>query len=344
MSPFLSQRHVVISTISHFFIESKERRLLIANRGEISLRIQRTASLFPLSETPSYSNTTFRTYVVYTQAEANAAHVLAVPPSQRLLLPGHGPRAYMDIPALIALAKENDIWAIAPGYGFLSESTEFAKAVEENGMVWIGPAPATLDLFSNKVAAKRLAEQCQVPTLLSTRGESASFDEVLRFTQQQPRGSRVMIKAVAGGGGRGMRVVDYSEAKEGGLREAYETCVREAELSFADGRVYAERFLDQARHIEVQIIGDGSGDVSHLWERECSLQRRHQKLIEIAPSPTSTGGSESTHRKRMLEAAMRMASKGKYKSLGTFEFLYLIKTGEFFFMEANPRIQVEHTM
>jgi pyruvate carboxylase len=329
-------------------LDSLARPILIANRGEIALRIQRSASLFPLTRTEPYSNFGFQSLSLYTKSESNSSHVLAVPPSQRVALPAIGPRAYLDIPTLIRLAKENNVWGIAPGYGFLSESVEFAKAVEDGGMVWIGPSSDVLSLFGNKITAKRLAKECQVATLQGTQGDSATLKEVLEFAKTLPSSSKMIIKAVAGGGGRGMRVVDLKggggEQIERTIKEAFDTCVREAELSFGDNRVYAERFLEEARHIEVQVIGDGTGDVAHLWERECSLQRKHQKLVEIAPSPTLQGGSQSKPRQRLLEAALRMAAKGKYKNLGTFEFLYLSSTEEFFFMEANPRIQVEHTM
>jgi acetyl/propionyl-CoA carboxylase alpha subunit len=318
--------------------------ILIANRGEIALRIQRTAALFPLSGQGSESNVRFLPLSIYTKAEANAAHVLAVAPSQRILLPGNGPRAYLDIATLIALAKKHKAWGVAPGYGFLSESVEFAKAIEDSDMVWIGPDSKALALFGNKITAKQLANECSVPVLQGTQGDSATLEEVLSFARKAPSSSKVIIKAVAGGGGRGMRVVDLKREGEARLREAYNSCVREAEMSFGDGRVYVERFLEDARHIEVQVVGDGTGDVAHLWERECTLQRRHQKLVEIAPSPTLTGGSSSDARKKIIQAALRMAEKGKYKSLGTFEFLYLSSTKEFFFMEANPRIQVEHTV
>lgn len=315
--------------------------LFIANRGEIALRIQRSASLFPLSLDQSYSNVRFLPLSIYTRSEANAAHVLAVPSSQRILLPKDGPRAYLDIPTLISLAKKHNAWGVAPGYGFLSESVEFARAVEENGMVWIGPNSNALDLFGNKGTAKQLAQECNVPVLEGSQG-GATIEQVISFIKQQPNSSKSIIKAVAGGGGRGMRIVDSIQEKGKGdaIREAYDSCVREAKGSFGDERVYVERYLQNARHIEVQIIGDGSGDVAHLWERECSLQRRHQKLIEIAPSPTLS----SLTRQTILEAALCMAGKGKYKNLGTFEFLYLASSGEFFFMEANPRIQVEHTV
>ena len=244
----------------------------------------------------------------------------------------------------MSLAKRHHAWAVAPGYGFLSESAEFAQAVEESGMVWIGPTSATLATFSNKVTAKRLASQCSVPVLPGTPGDCATFEQVLAFARQLPAQTKLIIKAVAGGGGRGMRVVAGMAAGERALREAFDSCVREAELSFGDSRVYAERFLDGARHIEVQVVGDGTGDVAHLWERECSIQRRHQKLIEIAPSPSLPGGATNPTRRRILDAALQMAARGRYKSLGTFEFLYLASTDEFFFMEANPRIQVEHTV
>lgn len=316
--------------------------MFIANRGEIALRIQRSAflfPLFPLSQDDQFFNVQFLPLSIYTKSEANSSHVLAVPLSQRILFPKDGSRAYLDIPTLISLAKKHKAWGAAPGYGFLSESVEFAKAVEESGMIWIGPDSNALDLFGNKVTAKQLARECNVPILQGTQG-GATIEQVLDFVRKQPSSSKTIIKAVAGGGGRGMRILESIQKKEGAIREAYDSCVREAQGSFGDGRVYVERFLQNARHIEVQVIGDGSGDVAHLWERECSLQRRHQKLIEIAPSPTLS----SLSRQNIFQAALRMAVKGKYRSLGTFEFLNLSCSGEFFFMEANPRIQVEHTV
>lgn len=318
------------------------RRLLIANRGEIALRIARSASLFPR---PGTSDVSFVPLVLYTEAEASAAHVLHVPAPQRILLPGSGPRAYLDGKAIVRLAKENDAWGVAPGYGFLSESAEFASEVERNGLVWVGPRSEQLTLLSDKVSAKRLASQCDVPTLESTSGQAASLDDVRAFaaTLEQKSNAKIIIKALSGGGGRGMRIVDLARGAKA-VQEAYASCQREAEAAFGDGRVYAERFLSEARHIEVQIIGDGTGDVTHVWERECSLQRRHQKLVEIAPSPTLAGGADSPVRQKIIGAAVRMAEQTKYMSLGTFEFLLTPQTGEFFFMEVNPRMQVEHTI
>ncbi|PWN37930.1 ClpP/crotonase [Meira miltonrushii] len=320
----------------------KQYRLLIANRGEIALRIQRTALLFPRPEHP---NVQFIPFVLYTQGEEDALHVTSVPKEQRMLLQGIGPRAYLDGEQIVRLAKEKDIWGIAPGYGFLSESPQFARLVEENGMIWCGPTVEQLSLLSDKVLAKRLARQCNVPTLESTTGDHASLAEIQSFAAELKNKSKgdakVIIKAVNGGGGRGMRVVDLSQPNAKNLvDEAFAACAREAKASFGDEKLYAERFLSQARHIEVQVIGDGKGSVTHLWERECSIQRRHQKVIEIAPSPTLT----AEVRQQILKASLRMAKEVKYKNLGTFEFLLLPETGEFFFMEINPRIQVEHTI
>lgn len=320
----------------------KQYRLLIVNRGEIALRIQRTALLFPRPEHP---NVQFIPLSLYTKGEEDALHVTNVPKEQRIFLEGVGPRAYLDGEQIIRLAKENHVWGIAPGYGFLSESADFAQLVQENGMVWCGPTVKELNVLSDKVLAKRLARQCKVSTLESTGGDHATLNEVQEFANQLLKTSKgdakLIIKAVNGGGGRGMRVVNLSQPNaKGQIEEAYAACSREAKASFGDEKLYAERFLSQARHIEVQVIGDGKGNVTHLWERECSIQRRHQKLIEIAPSPSLT----SEVRKEILEASLKMAKEVKYKSLGTFEFLFLPQTNEFFFMEVNPRIQVEHTI
>lgn len=324
------------------FVAIKQYRLLIANRGEIALRIQRTAVLFPRPEHP---NVQFIPFALYTQGEEDALHVTSVPKEQRILLKGVGPRAYLDGEEIVRLAKKNNIWGIAPGYGFLSESSQFVRLVEQEGMIWCGPTVEQLSLLSDKVLAKRLARQCKVPTLESTTGDHATLSEIQSFAIQledRSKGNaKMIIKAVNGGGGRGMRVVDLSQANTKNLiEEAFSACSREAKASFGDEKLYAERFLSEARHIEVQIIGDGRGNVTHLWERECSIQRRHQKVIEIAPSPTLT----SKVRHQILQASLNMAREVKYKNLGTFEFLLLPQTGEFFFMEINPRIQVEHTI
>lgn len=253
-------------TMSHAFTaEGRELGLLIANRGEIALRIQASAAQFPLPD----AAVRFKPLSIYTQSEVDAAHVLAVPPEQRLLLPGIGPRAYLDGEAIISLAKKHGAWGVAPGYGFLSESVHFAKAVERAGLVWVGPPSDQLALFGDKVSARQLARRCGVPILPGTQGEEASLADVEAFARSVGQRDKIIIKALSGGGGRGMQVVDLATVGVEGVRGAFQSCQREAQTAFGDGRVYAERYLEQARHIEVQIVGDGSGNVTHLWEREC---------------------------------------------------------------------------
>lgn len=232
----------------------------------------------------------------------------------------------------------------APCYAILltSEDPAFAELCESQGIVFVGPTSSQLALFGDKTRARALARSLGVPLLPGT-SSSASLSDVSRFASSLPNDAAVILKAVAGGGGRGMRVVRKAEGQDA-LRAAYESCEREAQAAFGDARLYAERYLEQARHVEVQIVGDGTGEVAHLWERECSLQRRHQKLVEIAPSPSISPAL----RKALLDAAMKMAREGKYRSLGTFEFLVPAhnsdESANLFFMEANPRIQVEHTV
>ncbi len=223
-----------------------------------------------------------------------------------------------------------------PGYGFLSENAAFAKACADAGIAFVGPKPAALELFGDKVAARQLAKRCGVPIIAGTSGPS-SLDEITAFFTSLGSNAAIVIKAMAGGGGRGMRVVENAAD----LAEAYARCQSEAKAAFGFDGVYAERLIRQARHIEVQIIGDRHGAISHLWERECTIQRRHQKLIEVAPSPSLSDGL----RGRIIEAAKQLATAASYDNLGTFEFL-VDGTAEdsFAFIEANPRLQVEHTV
>ncbi|MCS3945474.1 acetyl/propionyl-CoA carboxylase alpha subunit/acetyl-CoA carboxylase carboxyltransferase component [Bradyrhizobium japonicum] len=226
--------------------------------------------------------------------------------------------------------------AMHPGYGFLSENAAFAKACADAGIAFVGPKPAALELFGDKVAARQLAKRCGVPIIAGTSGPS-SLEEITAFFESLGKGAAIVIKAMAGGGGRGMRVVENAAD----LAEAYARCQSEASAAFGFDGVYAERLIRQARHIEVQIIGDRHGAISHLWERECTIQRRHQKLIEVAPSPSL----RDALRGRIIEAAKQLATAAAYDNLGTFEFL-VDGTAEdsFAFIEANPRLQVEHTV
>ncbi|MEQ1889246.1 MAG: carboxyl transferase domain-containing protein [Alphaproteobacteria bacterium] len=296
------------------------KSLLIANRGEIAIRVARAAAELGV-----------RTISVYSTDDAQSLHVRKTDDS--FALSASGPAAYLDIAGIIAAAKQTGAEAIHPGYGFLSENAAFAVACHAAGLIFVGPDAGTLELFGNKSSAKALAKDCGVPLAEGVSGPASVKDITSFFVSLGPSGA-VMIKAVAGGGGRGMRAV--LAASE--IAEAYARCQSEALAFFGSADVYAERLLRAPRHIEVQIIGDGSGAVSHVWERECTLQRRHQKLVEIAPSPSLSPGL----RKRILEAAVLMATQARYRGLGTFEFL--VEGDEFIFIECNARLQVEHTV
>jgi acetyl/propionyl-CoA carboxylase alpha subunit/acetyl-CoA carboxylase carboxyltransferase component len=295
--------------------------LLIANRGEIAIRIARAAGELGLATT-----------AVYSRDDAGALHVKAA--DKAVALDGVGARAYLDIAGLIAAAREASCDAVHPGYGFLSESAAFARACAAAGLTFVGPAPEALDLFGDKAKARALAQRNGVPVAPGTNG-AAGLEEITAFFESLPEGSAMMIKAVAGGGGRGMRVV--REASQ--IAHAYASASREAELAFGSGEVYAERLISRARHIEVQVAGDRTG-VLAIGERDCSIQRRRQKLVEIAPAPNLP----DTVRARLWEAAATLAAAARYRNLGTIEFLLDVETNAFVFIEANARLQVEHTV
>src|SRR5271167_1510209 len=302
--------------------------LLIANRGEIAVRIIRAAAEMGI-----------RTVAIFPDDDAASLHTRKADEARRLN--GAGAAAYLDGEQIIALTRDAGCDAIHPGYGFLSENGGFARRCAAAGITFVGPRAEMLELFGDKVQARALAERCGVPILRGTAG-ATSLEEARRFFAALGDGAAMMIKAVAGGGGRGMRAVSRVEE----IEEAYKRCQSEARASFGNGDVYVEQLMPRARHIEVQIVGDGSGDVSHLWERECSIQRRNQKIVEIAPSPSL----DAAIRDRLLTAALRMAKEVRYDNLGTFEFLVdadaPAKHDEagFAFIEANPRLQVEHTV
>src|SRR4051794_18616786 len=302
------------------------KKLLIANRGEIAIRIARAAQEAGLA-----------TVAIYPADDALSLHVRAVDAAHEI--PGRGARAYLDIEAVIAAAKATGCDALHPGYGFLSENSALARRCAEEEIVFIGPSPEALDLFGDKSQAKALAKRCHVPVIDGTSG-ATSLEDVKAFFASLGEGGAVMIKAIAGGGGRGMRMVGDA-AK---LEEAYARCQSEAKAAFGSDGVYVERLIRNARHIEVQIICDHFGAISHLWERECTIQRRNQKLIEVAPSPSLNDAL----RGRIIEAAKEMAAAANYENLGTFEFLVdndaRGDAQAFAFIEANPRLQVEHTV
>jgi len=294
--------------------------LLVANRGEIAIRILRSATDINVETTAIYASddeTSLHTRHADTAVNLNA----------------EGVAAYLDQANIISLALEAGCDAIHPGYGFLSESAEFAQACQDAGMNYVGPAVDTLDTFGNKAAARALAERCDVPVLPGL-SQAITSTQAHEFFRSLGSSTAVMLKAIAGGGGRGMRPVMAVDD----LEEAFNRATSEAQQAFGSGEIYIEELLPRARHVEVQIIGDGSGAVVHLWDRECSLQRQRQKLIEIAPA----FDIPDDMRTDILEAAVRLASAANYRGVGTIEFL--VTDDRFVFMEANARLQVEHTV
>ena len=300
--------------------------VLVANRGEIAIRVLRAAAELGL-----------RTVAVYSQDDAGALHPRKA--DQAVALTGVGAAAYLDMDQIIAVAQAEGCDAVHPGYGFLSENPEFARRCARAGLSFVGPDAETLAIFGDKVRARALAAACGVPVLPASPGP-VTLEAAAAFLVEQGAGGAVMLKAVAGGGGRGTRLVSADDD----LAAAFARCQSEAAAAFGDGALYVERCLTHARHIEVQIAGDGTGAVSHLWERECSVQRRFQKLIEIAPSPNVAPAL----RERLTADAARMAAAVRYRALGTFEFLVDAGAGRddpaYYFIEANPRLQVEHTV
>ncbi len=298
-------------------------RLLVANRGEIAIRIMRSAAARGIE-----------TVAVYSEDDATSLHTRRADEAHPLS--GIGARAYLDIEQVIGLVKQTGCDAIHPGYGFLAENAAFARRCAEAGIRFVGPSPEVLDLFGNKGEARAFAKRLNVPVLAGTEGPT-SLEDAQSFMASLGEGAAVMVKAIAGGGGRGMRMVE----RPGDLEPLYQRCQSEAASAFGNGDVYVEQLIRHARHIEVQVAGDGSGEAIHLWERECSLQRRNQKLVEIAPAP----GLDAGVRERLLATAARMAGEARFDNIGTFEFLVdADASGQFAFIEANPRLQVEHTV
>lgn len=301
------------------------KRILIANRGEIAVRIISSAAAMG-----------FETVAVYSSDDRASLHVAQA--DQATELPGRGPVAYLNIDEMIAAAQRTGCDAVHPGYGFLAENANFARGCIQAGLSFVGPSPETLELFGNKASARGFAARCGVPVLAGT-GKPTTLEDAKAFFAELKPGSRLMIKAVAGGGGRGIRIVDHLDEIDG----AYAMCQNEALRAFGDPDVYVERFMAQARHIEVQVAGDKHGTIAHLGERECSIQRRNQKLIEIAPAPNLGDAT----RQALYDAALTLASSAGYHNLGTFEFLVDVDPAgshEFAFIEANARLQVEHTV
>jgi len=299
------------------------QKILAANRSEIAIRILRAANELGL-----------RTVAIYSQEDRLALHRFKADEAY-LIGEGKGPvEAYLDIDGIIALALEKNVDAIHPGYGFLSENPAFARACHKAGITFIGPTPELLEKLGDKTAARRLAASVDVPVLPGTAESVHSADEARRTAAEL--GYPVMLKAAMGGGGRGMRIV----REPGELDALLEEAQGEALGAFGDASIFVEKYLPRARHIEVQILGDEYGDVLHLWERDCSVQRRHQKVIEVAPAPNL----DPSIRLELCAAAVRLAKAAEYRNAGTVEFLLDADSGRWYFIEVNPRIQVEHTV
>ena len=285
--------------------------IVIANRGEIALRVIRTARAMGI-----------RTVAVYSDADASSPHVLAADAAVRLG-PAAATESYLNVPALLTAAREAGADAVHPGYGFLSENAGFARACQDAGLTFIGPPADVISALGRKDAARELAEQADVPVLRSYRADEVPADVF-----------PVLVKAASGGGGKGMRIVRAPAE----LPDALKAAEREAESAFGDGTVLVERYLEHGRHVEVQILADGHGNVVHLGERDCSVQRRHQKVVEESPAPTIS----RQLRERLLDAAVRLCRKVGYVNAGTVEFI--VSGDEFFFLEVNTRLQVEHSV
>ena len=299
------------------------RKLLAANRSEIAIRIFRAANELDL-----------RTVAIYSQEDRLALHRFKADEAYQVGA-GKGPvEAYLDIAGIVALAKERGVDAIHPGYGFLAENPAFAGACEKAGLIFVGPPPSLLDLLGDKTAARRLAASAGVAVLPGTENAVKSAAEAHKIAREIA--FPIIVKAAMGGGGRGMRVVHDATQLDALLEEAQ----GEARAAFGDASVFLEKYLPHARHLEVQILADHHGNLLHLYERDCSVQRRHQKVVEVAPAANLPANIRS----EICDAAVRLARKANYRNAGTVEFLYDVDSRKWYFIEVNPRIQVEHTV
>ncbi len=293
-------------------------KILIANRGEIALRVHRACKEMGIS-----------TVAVHSEADASAMHVRLADESV-CIGPAAAAKSYLNIPSIIAAAEITGAQAIHPGYGFLSENARFAEIVQAHGMTFIGPKPEHIRVMGDKISAKQTVKDAGIPVVPGSDGAVTTEEEAMAAAGDI--GFPVLIKAAAGGGGRGMKVALNRE----GLQEAVSTARAEAKAAFGDDAVYMERYLQKPRHIELQVVADSFGNVCHLGERDCSLQRRHQKVLEEAPSPVIDAKARAKIGKVVVDAIQAIG----YLGVGTIEFLY--EDGEFFFIEMNTRLQVEH--
>ncbi|MTH52590.1 pyruvate carboxylase [Bacillus mangrovi] len=297
------------------------QKVLVANRGEIAIRVFRACTELNI-----------RTVAIYSKEDAGAYHRYK---ADEAYLVGEGKKpidAYLDIEGIIAIAKANEVDAIHPGYGFLSENIHFARRCEEEGIIFVGPESKHLDMFGDKVKARSQAESAGIPVIPGSSGPIAGYEDAVRFGEEY--GYPFIIKASLGGGGRGMRIV----RSKASVKESYERAKSEAKAAFGNDEVYVEKLIENPKHIEVQIIGDRAGNIVHLYERDCSIQRRHQKVVEVAPSVSLP----EEFRLEICEAAVKLMEKVEYVNAGTVEFL--VSGSEFYFIEVNPRVQVEHTI
>ena len=299
----------------------KFNKVLVANRGEIAIRVFRACTELNL-----------RTVAVYSKEDSGSYHRYK---ADEAYLVGEGKKpidAYLDIEGIIEIAKKADVDAIHPGYGFLSENINFARRCEEEGITFIGPHSGHLDMFGDKVKARHQAQLANIPVIPGSDGPVSGLDEVVQFGKTH--GYPIIIKASLGGGGRGMRIVRGPDQ----VKESYERAKSEAKAAFGNDEVYVERFVENPKHIEVQILGDQQGNIIHLFERDCSVQRRHQKVVEVAPCVSL----DEKLRDDICNAAVQLMKNVDYVNAGTVEFL--VADNRFYFIEVNPRVQVEHTI
>jgi propionyl-CoA carboxylase alpha chain len=296
------------------------KKILIANRGEIACRVIKTARKMGI-----------QTVAVYSEADKDARHVELADESV-CIGPPASKESYLSMQKIIAACKQTGAEAVHPGYGFLSENEEFSKTLEENGIVFIGPKHYSVAAMGDKIASKKLALEAKVNVIPGYNDPIGTPDEAVKIAQGI--GYPVMIKASAGGGGKGLRVAFNDQE----CAEGFASCKHEALNAFGDDRIFMEKFIEEPRHIEIQVMGDAHGNTVYLWERECSIQRRHQKVIEEAPSPFL----DDATRKAMGEQAVALARAVNYQSAGTVEFVVGGKDKGFYFLEMNTRLQVEH--
>ena len=293
-------------------------KILIANRGEIALRIERACKELGIA-----------TVAVHSTADADAMHVRLADESV-CIGPPAASESYLNIPRLLAACEITGADAVHPGYGFLSENARFAEILEEHGITFIGPTPEHIRTMGDKIQAKETAKELGIPVVPGSPGAVSTNEEAIRIAREI--GFPILVKAAAGGGGRGMKVARIEED----LPAALSTARAESKAAFGDDALYLEKYLSRPRHIELQVMGDGKGNAVHLGERDCSLQRRHQKLMEETPSPALN----EAQRRQIGETVAKAMQKLQYRSAGTVEFLY--EDGKFFFIEMNTRLQVEH--